>query len=203
MSSAGSAFATPRAVVNWRVAGLALAAAGLLLAACTPTTREPASQAPQVAAVAPAAPPAASPATPVVASPPPVPPAQPPLTERQALTNAAAATRGARRLVGAELRSALSGNTLVRETPQLRTAIAIAPDGRQAIILSPTNGQVATDRGQIRFASDRACSRWERIFQGRELCYAYFRTGDEVIAVDLSGFLAPVRYRIQPGLPGA
>lgn len=199
-----SSWASPR-----RLATIAsLSALLLATAACTPTAREPASQAPVTAAAAApvtqAPPGATAPAAPAVAAAPapPMPPAQAPMTERQALANAADETRGARRLTGAELRALLSSGSFIRETPQIRTVIAFAPNGRQAIVMTQATGQSASDRGELRVLADRACSRWERIFQAREICYAYFRTGDDVIAVDLSGFLAPVRYRVGQAVPG-
>lgn len=197
---------SPQVARRQLAAVVSLSALLLGTAACTPTARETGGQAPVTAAAATpqAPPPATSPTAPatVPAPAPPMPPAQAPMTERQALANAAAETRDARRVTGAELRTLLSSGSFVRETPQLRTVIAFAPNGRQAIVMTQPGGQSASDRGEVRILQDRACSRWERIFQAREICYAYFRTGDDVIAVDLSGFLAPVRYRVGQSVPG-
>lgn len=124
--------------------------------------------------------------------------------ERSVLSAAATAAPGARRLSGVEVRRIVFGNTLLRQAEGgTVTQIYIGRDGQQSLRMTNAAGQSATDRGSASLDGDRVCSRWERIAQGRPLCFAYLLDGASVIMVDLSGQTQPTAFQLRPGAPPA
>jgi hypothetical protein len=145
---------------------------GLLLAACAQTGAPPGSSPPQASA---------------------------PLAQaRPADFNVA----GGKRLSADEFRRLAAGNTLDRRMPNgSRLLIHLAADGTQRLKLQGVNGQTATDRGRMAFRGDQVCSSWERINPGQETCFVYFQLGQDLVAIDLSGTMAPTRFNLLRGNP--
>ncbi|NBQ73958.1 MAG: hypothetical protein EBT34_01740 [Acetobacteraceae bacterium] len=145
---------------------------GLLLAACAQTGAPPGTQAPL--ANVPAGP--ASPASFEV--------------------------QGGKRLSADEFRRLASGNTLDRRLPNgARLLVHITADGSQRLKLQGVNGQTATDQGRLAYRGDRVCSSWQRINPGQETCFVYFQLGQDLVAIDLAGAMAPTRFNLLRGNP--
>jgi hypothetical protein len=109
---------------------------------------------------------------------------------------------GGKRLSAEEFRRLAAGNTLDRRMPNgSRLLIHVAADGSQRLKLQGLNGQTATDRGRVAFRGDQVCSSWERINPGRETCFVYFQLGRDLVAIDLSGAMAPTRFSLLRGNP--
>ena len=107
-----------------------------------------------------------------------------------------------KRLSADEFRRLVAGNTLDRRMPNgSRLMVHIAADGSQRLKLQGVNGQTATDRGRVAFRGDQVCSSWERINPGRETCFVYFQLGQDLVAIDLSGAMAPTRFTVLRGNP--
>lgn len=109
---------------------------------------------------------------------------------------------GGRRLSGAEFRRLVFGNTLDRRLPNgSRLTMHVAADGSQRLRLVGAGGQTATDRGRIVVQGDEVCSSWEKIQEGRPTCFAWFRLGESLVAIDVSGALSPTRFELLRGNP--
>jgi hypothetical protein len=109
---------------------------------------------------------------------------------------------GGRRLSGSEFRQLVFGNTLDRRLPNgSRLTMHVAADGSQRLRLVGVDGQTATDRGRLVIQGDEACSSWERIQEGRPTCFAWFRLGESLVAIDVSGTISPTRFELVPGNP--
>ena len=109
---------------------------------------------------------------------------------------------GGKRLSADEFRRLAAGNTLDRRMPNgSRLLIHLAADGSQRLKLQGVNGQTATDRGRMAFRDDQVCSSWEKITPGRETCFVYFQLGQDLVAIDLSGAMAPTRFNLLRGNP--
>ncbi|MBM3593499.1 MAG: hypothetical protein FJX32_12625 [Alphaproteobacteria bacterium] len=109
---------------------------------------------------------------------------------------------GGKRLSADEFRRLAAGNTLDRRMSNgSRLLIHVAADGSQRLKLQGVNGQTATDRGRVAFRGDQVCSSWERINPGRETCFVYFQLGQDLVAIDLSGAMAPTRFNLLRGNP--
>lgn len=109
---------------------------------------------------------------------------------------------GGQRLSGEEFRALVFGNTLDRRLPNgTRLTMHVATDGSQRLRLTAPNGQRGADRGRIEIRGNEICSSWERIDAGRETCFAYFRLGEALIAIDLSGQIEPTRFALLRGNP--
>jgi hypothetical protein len=109
---------------------------------------------------------------------------------------------GGQRLSGEEFRQLVFGNTLDRRLPNgTRLLMHVGADGGQRLRIVAGNGQRATDRGQVRIQGDEICANWERIDQGRATCFAYFRLGESLVAIDLSGTMTPTRFSLLQGNP--
>lgn len=109
---------------------------------------------------------------------------------------------GGKRLSADEFRRLAAGNTLDRRMPNgSRLLIHVAADGSQRLKLQGVNGQTATDRGRVAFRGEQVCSSWERINPGRETCFVYFQLGQDLVAIDLSGAMAPTRFSLLRGNP--
>jgi hypothetical protein len=119
-----------------------------------------------------------------------------------AATNDAPQVVGGRRLTGPEFRQMVFGNTLDRRLPNgSRLLVHIAPDGSQRLRLTGVQGRTATDRGTISIRGDEICSRWERVGQGQDTCFAYYQLGQSLVAIDLAGAITPTRFELQQGNP--
>lgn len=109
---------------------------------------------------------------------------------------------GGQRLTGAEFRQTVMGNTLDRRMPNgARLLMHVGVDGQQRMRIVTPTGQSATDQGSVTIEEDRICSRWTRIDAGRTTCFAYFRLGQSLVAIDLSGAMQPTRFELLPGNP--
>ncbi|WP_137127776.1 hypothetical protein [Roseomonas sp. HF4] len=109
---------------------------------------------------------------------------------------------GGTRLTGPEFRQAVFGNTLDRSLPNgARLLMHVAADGEQRLRIVGTNGQRATDRGRIAINGDEICTSWDRIDAGRQNCFAYFRLGESLVAIEMSGAMTPTRFNLLPGNP--
>lgn len=109
---------------------------------------------------------------------------------------------GGQRMTGPEFRQVVFGNTLDRRLPNgARMLMHVAADGQQRMRIVTPAGQSATDSGTITVEDDRVCSRWTRIDSGRTSCFAYFRLGQSLVAIDLSATLQPTRFEVLPGNP--
>lgn len=109
---------------------------------------------------------------------------------------------GGKRLSADEFRRLAAGNTLDRRMANgSRLLIHIATDGTQRLKLQGVNGQTGTDRGRVAFRGDQVCSSWERINAGQETCFVYFQLGQDLVAIDLSGTMAPTRFSLLRGNP--
>ncbi len=109
---------------------------------------------------------------------------------------------GGQRLSGDEFRQAVFGNTLDRRLPNgTRLMMHVAGDGEQRLRLVTGTGQTANDRGRVTINGNEVCSSWERIDAGRPTCFAYFRLGEALVAIDLSGAMTPTRFALLPGNP--
>jgi hypothetical protein len=109
---------------------------------------------------------------------------------------------GGQRLSGEEFRAAVFGNTLDRRLPNgARLSMHVATDGSQRLRLTAPGGQRGTDRGRIDIRGNEICSSWERIDQGRPTCFAYFRLGSSLVAIDLAGQIEPTRFEVLRGNP--
>jgi hypothetical protein len=109
---------------------------------------------------------------------------------------------GGKRLSADEFRRLAVGNTLDRRMPNgSRLMVFIAADGSQRLKLQGLNGQTGTDRGQLSYRGDRVCSTWQRINAGQETCFAYFQLGQDLVAIDLAGAMAPTRFSLVRGNP--
>jgi len=109
---------------------------------------------------------------------------------------------GGKRLSADEFRRLAAGNTLDRRMANgSRLLVHIAADGSQRLKLQGINGQTATDQGRVAFRGDRVCSSWQRINPGQETCFVYFQLGQDLVAIDLSGAMAPTRFSLLRGNP--
>ncbi len=109
---------------------------------------------------------------------------------------------GGQRLSGEEFRALVFGNTLDRRLPNgARLTMHVAADGSQRLRLTAPNGQRGADRGRIEIRGNEICSSWERIDSGRQTCFAYFRLGESLVAIDLEGQIEPTRFQLLRGNP--
>ncbi|MBW8268335.1 hypothetical protein [Caldovatus aquaticus] len=109
---------------------------------------------------------------------------------------------GGQRLSGEEFRRLVFGNTLDRRLPNgSRLTMHIAADGSQRLRLVGVGGQTATDRGRVVVQGDEVCSSWEKIEGGRPTCFAWFRLGESLVAIDVSGAISPTRFELLRGNP--
>jgi hypothetical protein len=109
---------------------------------------------------------------------------------------------GGERLSGTAFRTLVFGNTLDRRLPNgARMVMHVAPDGEQRLQIVTERGQRATDRGRITIAGDEICSSWTRIDAGRPTCFAWFRLGGSLVAIDPEGAIQPTRFEVLPGNP--
>ena len=109
---------------------------------------------------------------------------------------------GGRRLSADEFRRLAAGNTLDRRMPNgSRLMVYGAADGSQRLKLQGVNGQTGTDRGQLAYRGDQVCSSWQKINAGQETCFAYFQLGEDLVAIDLAGAMAPTRFKLLRGNP--
>lgn len=109
---------------------------------------------------------------------------------------------GGQRLSGPEFRQLVFGNTLDRQLPNgARLLMHVAADGEQRLRIVGTNGQRATDRGRLDINGDEICTRWERIDAGRQNCFAYFRLGGSLVAIEMTGAMSPTRFDLLQGNP--
>jgi len=120
--------------------------------------------------------------------------------EAAVLAAAGPALAGARRLSGGEVRRLVYGNTLARRADSgVLTLIHVSRDGQQRLRITTPAGQSGSDRGSITLDGDRVCARWERIGEGRPLCFAYFLRDGAIVMVDLAGQMTPSRFELRPG----
>lgn len=109
---------------------------------------------------------------------------------------------GGERLSGTAFRGLVFGNTLDRRLPNgARMVMHVAPDGEQRLRIVTERGQSATDRGRISIDGDEICSAWQRIDAGRPTCFAWFRLGGSVVAIDPQGAIQPTRFEVLAGNP--
>lgn len=109
---------------------------------------------------------------------------------------------GGQRLSGDEFRRMVFGNTLDRRLPNgTRLMMHVAGNGEQRLRLVTGSGQTATDRGRVNINGNEVCASWEKIDAGRPTCFAYFRLGEALIAIDLAGTMTPTRFALLPGNP--
>lgn len=109
---------------------------------------------------------------------------------------------GGERLSGEAFRAIVLGNTLDRRLPNgSRLLMYVASDGTQRLRIVTPTGQRASDSGRITIQNDQVCSSWARIDGGRPTCFAYFRLGQSLVAIDVSGEISPTRFEVLQGNP--
>ncbi len=109
---------------------------------------------------------------------------------------------GGKRLSADEFRRLAADKTLDRRMPNgARLLVHVAADGAQRLKRQGMNGQTATDRGRVAYRGDQVCSNWERINPGQEICFVYFQLGQDLVAIDLAGAMAPTRLNLPRGNP--
>ena len=109
---------------------------------------------------------------------------------------------GGKRLSADEFRRLAADKTLDRRMPNgARLLVHVAADGAQRLKRQGMNGQTATDRGRVAYRGDQVCSNWERINPGQETCFVYFQLGQDLVAIDLAGAMAPTRLNLPRGNP--
>ena len=96
------------------------------------------------------------------------------------MTNAAAGASG-KKLVGSELKQALSGKTVYLSTA-LGVSVPIryrgngTMSGRAAAVLVKHVGS-KTDRGRWWISGNRVCQRWSKWLNGRSFCFSFRKKG--------------------------
>ncbi|HTH96365.1 MAG TPA: hypothetical protein VL574_03055 [Stellaceae bacterium] len=107
--------------------------------------------------------------------------------------------RGSKLAIG-EYRLLVTGNTLFRPLASGgETAIYIAPDGDQKMLLRTADGRSGTDNGHQTERGSLACWQWQKAGAGRILCFQPYWNGRVLTMVETSGAVQPAQFVVQKG----